>query len=92
MLHSFCAIAILSRVMNKNVTLRLDSGLLQQLRHLAVDDDMSLSAWIAMQLKRCKCIGNNNVNKYPKKEILKALEIKCDSGGNKFSREELHER
>lgn len=78
--------------MTKNITLRLDSELLRHLRHLAVDDDMSLSAWIARQLKKCKCIGKNRVRKYPKKEILKALEIKCNSGGRKFSRDELHER
>jgi len=83
--------------MTKNITLRMDEDLLRQLKHIAVEHDMSLSAWISDLVRRA---AESDVEaemkrlKYGRARdfILKAKAIPGHYGGTKFSREEMHER
>ena len=76
--------------MTKNVTLRMDEELLSELRHRAVDEKMSLSAWITATLKAMAT---------PSHELQKArigairrMEKGFHLGNNPLSREETHVR
>ena len=40
--------------MTKNITLRMDEEVLRKAKHIAVEHDMSLSAWIA-EIGRASC-------------------------------------
>lgn len=76
--------------MTKNITLRMDEQLLKDVKHIAVEKDMSVSAWI-----------NQLIEKEAKKDvryeeakafIMKAMEEAPAYGGETFTRDELHER
>ena len=76
--------------MTKNVTLRMDASLLSELRHRAVDADMSLSAWITQTLASTAS---------PQREIdevraraIRRLEKGFHLGSKPLTREELHVR
>ena len=38
--------------MTKNITLRMDEQLLKDVKHIAVEKDMSVSAWITQAVKK----------------------------------------
>ncbi len=87
--------------MTKNITLRMDEDLLRKLKHIAVEHDMSLSAWISDLVRRAAESGaemeykkDKMVYDQAKSTVLKAMEEAVDygDGGKTFSREELHER
>ena len=76
--------------MSKNVTLRMDEQLLAELRHRAVDADMSLSAWITATL----------TNLAPKASALESARARAIArmekgfhlGGCPMNREDIHAR
>jgi hypothetical protein len=85
--------------MTKNITLRMDEELLRKAKHIAVEHDLSVSAWIADLVRRA---SESEADAERKKEqvayeqaraaILKVMESPGHYGGKTFSREEMHER
>jgi len=76
--------------MTKNVTLRMDEAILRKCRHAAVDEDKSLSQWIADQL--VKAVSAKEAYQETRKKALKRLEKGFDLGGTPLSRDEVYER
>jgi hypothetical protein len=76
--------------MTRNVTLRMNEELLAELRHRAVDERMSLSAWITATLQAVA---------RPHREIetvrvraIRRMEKGFHLGNKPMSREEIHAR
>ena len=76
--------------MTKNITLRMDADLLQAVRHQAVDQQLSLSAWVTTLLER-SVAGNAQYAK-ARRTALQHLEKGFRLGGRPLKREALHER
>jgi hypothetical protein len=76
--------------MTKNITLRMDEQLLKDVKHIAVEEDMSVSAWITQTVE--KAAKKDVRYEEAKAFIMKAMEDAPDYGGQKFTRDELHER
>jgi len=75
--------------MKKNVTVQLDEALLKHSRHLAVEDDMSLSEWIATLIKNA--VQKKGDRENSKKKALALMNKPLNLGGKVLSREEMHE-
>lgn len=76
--------------MTRNVTIRLEETILKKCRHAAVEDDKSLSQWIADLL--VKEVSANGDYQKTRKRALKRLEEGFSLGGRPLSREEIYER
>ena len=76
--------------MTKNVTLRMDEKFLTELRHRAVDEHMSLSAWIVKVLEQT--IHAEEDRAEAKKRALKRLKKGMKLGGKALSRGQAHAR
>lgn len=76
--------------MTKNITLRMDEQLLKEVKHVAVEHDMSVSAWITQLIKQATSMNPGYAA--AKEFALKAMEQAPAYGGGKFTRDELHER
>lgn len=76
--------------MAKNVTLKLDENLLKLCRFAAVEEDKSLSQWLADLIK--KTIEKDSSFKTSKKHALKTLKKGFNLSATPLSREEIHER
>lgn len=76
--------------MTKNITLRMDEQLLKDVKHIAVEHDMSVSAWITQVVE--KATRGDVRYEEAKAFIMKAMEDAPDYGNQKFTRDELHER
>ena len=76
--------------MATNVTLRMDEHLLQKLRHHAVDDNLSLSAWITAVLRRM--VESNAAALVARDRALRRLEHGYALGGRPLTREQAHAR
>lgn len=83
--------------MTKNITLRMDEEVLRKAKHIAVEHDMSLSAWIADLVGKVTEADAEVARKkreYEKAKafILKAMENAGHYGGQKFDRESCYDR
>ena len=76
--------------MLKNITLKLDEHLLTRIRHLAVDENKSVSAWVATLIQRT--LNEADDYEQTRREALGALDTGFHLGGQPFSREALHDR
>ncbi len=76
--------------MAKNVTLRLSDALLKECKHLAVEEDKSLSCWVADLLKTT--LQKRQQFRLAKKNALKFLNQGLQLDGTPLSRDESHER
>ena len=76
--------------MFKNVTLRLDEVILKDARRVAVENDQSLSRWMADLIT--KEISHDEYYIKARKRALKRLRKGLPLGGRPVSRELLHER
>jgi len=76
--------------MTQNVTLRMDSDLMQKLKHRAVDEQTSLSAWIADRLAHIVEQDESFVN--ARKDGLTLLNKGVHLGGQPCVRENLYDR
>lgn len=74
----------------RNVTVQLEEGLLKKSRHLAVDQDLSLSEWISRVIK--DAVMRSYSFNSAKRKAFKVLEEPLCLGGKAYAREELHER
>ncbi len=82
--------------MTSNITLRMDKDLLREVKHRAVDDGMSVSAWIAVLLRRTvgeqKPAADDHDASSVRKRALDRLEKGWSLGGRPLTREQAHER
>lgn len=76
--------------MQSNVTLKLDGALLKRARKLAVEDDTSLSSWVAgLIVEKLEQRGDW---KTARARALARMEQGYALAPGRLSREELHER
>lgn len=76
--------------MTKNITLRMDEQLLKDVKHIAVEQDMSVSAWIVQVVERA---AKRDVRYEEAKAFaLKAMEEAPAYDGKTYARDGLHER
>ncbi len=76
--------------MTKNVTLRMDEELLSELRHRAVDAQMSLSAWIATTLE--SLVPSAGELEATRTRAIARMEQGFHLGGKPMTREDIHAR
>ncbi len=76
--------------MGKNVTLRLDELILRKAKHAAVEQDQSLSEWVAGLITQA--VSKKARSFSAREKALKRLERGFHLGGSPLSREEVHER
>jgi hypothetical protein len=76
--------------MTKNITLRLDEGILKEARHRAVEADQSLSQWVTGLITRE--VGNDEAYERAKKRAIRRMRKGFPMGGKPIPRDELHER
>ena len=85
--------------MTKNITLRMDEELLRKAKHIAVEHDLSVSAWIAQKVQ--DAAKEEEQAEAEKKElkyetsmdfIMKAMENAGHYGGGTFDRESCYDR
>lgn len=76
--------------MLKNITLKLDEQIINRIRHVAVDDQKSVSAWVAELIERAL----NDVDEYEqaRRGALKTLNQGFHLGGRPLAREAIHDR
>jgi hypothetical protein len=76
--------------MTKNITLRMDEQLLKDVKHIAVEADMSVSSWITKMVE--KAAKRDSHYEEAKAHALKVMEEAPAYNGKIYSRDELHER
>lgn len=76
--------------MNRTLTLRIDEELLRKARHLAVDENQSVSAWVAQLIQRT--LGEADEYEANRRQAMQRLETGFHLGGQPLSREEQHGR
>lgn len=78
--------------MTKNITLRMDEQLLKDVKHIAIEQDMSVSAWINQLVE--KATKKDVRYEEAKAFIMKAMEEAPDYGdaGKTYTRDEIHDR
>lgn len=77
-------------LMERNLTLKLDDSLLKQARKVAVDEDTSLSAWVARLI--VENLRKRDGLRSARRRALAVLESGFDLAPGRFTRDELHER
>ncbi|MBZ5499173.1 MAG: DUF6364 family protein [Acidobacteriia bacterium] len=76
--------------MSKNVTLRLDDAVLRKARHAAVEQDQSLSEWVAGLVTRAT--SETDRNQSARASALLRMRKGLHLGGTPLSREDAHGR
>jgi hypothetical protein len=76
--------------MTKNITLRMDETLLRNLKHLATDQNLSVSAWITQVLR--KNADRQQILQQQKKNAWSITEKTFHLGGNSFDRKTCYDR
>ena len=76
--------------MTGNVTIRLDENMIKKCRHAAVEEDKSLSRWIADVL--VKVVFDREAFAASQKRALARLEQGFRLGGRPLMRKRIHER
>ena len=76
--------------MTKNVTIRLEAAVLKKCRLRAVEEDKSLSRWIADLL--LEALSMQGEYEAARDRALQRMEIGFQLGGRALAREEIHER
>ena len=76
--------------MLKNITLKIDDHLLTRVRHLAVDENKSVSAWVSDLIERT--LQEADDYEQVRHEAIETLSAGFHLGGCPLSREEVHAR
>ena len=76
--------------MTRNITLRMDEKLLKEIKHVAVEEDLSVSAWITRLARQA--IHQDIRYEESKAFAIEAMDKAGKYGGKIYSRDELHER
>ena len=74
----------------KNITLKFDDAVLDRVRHVAVDEHMSVSAWVQSIINHE--IEAKDLYEQDRKAALMVLKEGLPLGGNPLTREQTHER
>lgn len=74
----------------KNLTLKLDDQLINRVKHIAVDKETSVSAWVASLIETA--LRDIDTYEAARKGALADLEKPLHLGGKPMTREELHSR
>ncbi|HEX3357598.1 MAG TPA: DUF6364 family protein [Tepidisphaeraceae bacterium] len=74
--------------MAKNVTLRLDDAILQKARHEAVQQNRSLSQWLADLI--LQAVSRDSDFTSAKRRAIKRLKKGLDLGGKPLTRDEIY--
>ena len=75
-------------IVSKNVTIRLDDTIIKKCRHAAVEEDKSLSKWIADTLT--DKVSEEDQTRKARSSALKRLEAGFSLGGTPLTREEIY--
>ena len=75
---------------HKNLTLKLETRLLNRARHVAVDEETSLSAWVKGLIERA--VEERDTYAASRKQALAHLVKGFSLGGRALTREQAHER
>ncbi len=76
--------------MLKTITLKLDEQLLTRIRHLAVDENQSVSAWVATLIQ--KSLNEADHYEQARREAIDVLDAGFHLDGAPLSREAIHDR
>ncbi len=76
--------------MGKNVTLRLDESILRKAKHVAVEQDQSLSEWVAGLIAHA--VSKKTRSHSARERALRCMERGFKLGGSPLSREKIYER
>ncbi len=76
--------------MTKNVTLRLDEAVLQRAKHRAVEEDCSLSEWVAKLI--AEQVSGASDYAAARARAIERLNTGFLLGGKPLTRDEAHER
>ncbi|MCZ6872680.1 MAG: CopG family transcriptional regulator [bacterium] len=76
--------------MLKNITLKIDDQILTRIRHLAVDENKSVSAWVSALIE--KTLNETDQYEQARREAIDALNKGFYLGAQPLSREALHDR
>lgn len=76
--------------MGRNVTLRLDEAIIRKAKHAAVEQDQSLSEWVAGLIVHATSRKGRQLA--AKGKALKRMDQGFHLGGSPLSRGEAHER
>lgn len=76
--------------MAANITLRLNEALLKRVRHLAVDRNLSVSAWVGELVARA--VEEQDGFEQARKTALSFLAEPAQIRGQPLDREQAHER
>jgi len=76
--------------MTKNITLRMDEKQLRNLKHVAVEHDMSVSAWITKTV--LDAADKETRYEERKQAAWRVMETPLHLGGDKFDRESCYDR
>ena len=74
--------------MSKNVTIRLDEAIVRKCRHAAVEEDKSLSQWIADLM--VDAVSAGGVERACRERALRRLEEGFSLGGTPLTREKIY--
>ena len=75
--------------MKKNVTVQIDAAILKRSKHMAVEEDMSFSEWIATLIKNA--VNKKSDKEQAMKRAFAIMKKPLKLGGKALSREEMHE-
>ena len=85
--YTFCVHGV---HMGKNVTLRLDQAIIRKARHAAVEQDQSLSEWVADLIVRETSKKGQSLS--AREQALKRMDRGFHLGGAPLTRAQSHER
>lgn len=88
-LDSFC-VSRYAPHMLKNITLKLDEQIITRIRHVAVDDSKSVSAWVSELIQKTL----NDIDEYEqsRREAIESLNQGLHLGGQPLGRDDIHDR
>ena len=76
--------------MTRNITLRLDDAILRRARMKAVQEDQSLSGWVANLI--AEAVAGESKFASARRRALRRLDTAFDLGGKPLTRGQAHER
>lgn len=76
--------------MQKNITLKLDAGIIKRIKHIAIDNEKSVSLWVADLIRETlHSLDDYDANS---KAAIADLQKPLKLGGKICTREELYDR
>lgn len=76
--------------LKRNITVQIEEALLKQSRHIAVEEEKSLSEWVGSLI--AEAVRKKSGRESSRRRALAVLNSPLRLGGKAFSRDELHAR